>query len=250
MIHRIVQFALHQRFLVLVMVTMMVGFGIYSFRQMPVDAYPDLSPPMVEIVTQWPGHAAEEGERLITVPVEIGMNGIPRTSVVRSVSLYGLSDVVITLDQGADREFARQQAFNRLGDISLPTGVAPSISPLTSPSGLIYRYTLQSPDRSPTELKTFEDWTVEPQFASVPGVADDSGFGGGEMQYQVLVDQVKLAAAGLSIQQVETALGANNGNGGGGFYSQGGEFYYVRGVGRLETLEDIGNVVVAVHDGN
>ena len=131
----------------------------------------------------------------------------------------------------------------------MPSGVTPSVQPLTSPSGLIYRYTLQSPDRSPTELKTFEDWTVEPQFRSVPGVADDSGFGGGTMQYQVLLDQYQLAGAGLSPQQVESALGANNGNGGGGFYSEGGQFYYVRGLGRLQTLDDIGNVVVAVHNG-
>src|SRR3954468_20976178 len=248
-INRIVAVSLEQKLLVALLTVILIGVGLRALNRLPVDAYPDLSPPMVEIITQWPGHAAEEVERQITVPVEIGMNGIPHTSVVRSVSLYGLSDVVITLDQGTDREYARQQAFNRLGDISLPSGVTPSISALTSPSGLIYRYTLQSPDRSPTELKTFEDWTVEPQFRSVAGVADDSGFGGGEMQYQVLIDQVKLAAAGVSIQQVESALGANNGNGGGGFYSQGGEFYYVRGVGRLETVENIGNVVVAVHDG-
>jgi cobalt-zinc-cadmium resistance protein CzcA len=204
---------------------------------------------MVEIITQWPGHAAEEVERLITVPVEIGMTGIPKAKFVRSVSLYGLSQIDITLDGAADRDFSRQEAFNRLGDIDLPTGVTPSISPLTSPSGLIYRYTLRSPDRSPMELKTFEDWVVEPQYKSVAGVADDSGFGGGEMQYQVLLDQNRVAAAGLSPQQVESALAANNGNAGGGFYNQGGEFNYVRSSGRIETLEDIGNVVAAVHGG-
>jgi cobalt-zinc-cadmium resistance protein CzcA len=139
--------------------------------------------------------------------------------------------------------------LDRVAGLDLPDGVAPEVEPLTSPSGLIYRYTLQSPDRSPTELKTFEDWTVEPQFRSVPGVADDSGFGGGTMQYQVLLDQYRLAGAGLSPQQVASALGANNGNGGGGFYSEGGQFYYVRGLGRMKTLDDIGNVVVAVHDG-
>jgi cobalt-zinc-cadmium resistance protein CzcA len=248
-INRIVATCLEQRVLVLLLALILIGVGARALNRLPVDAYPDLSPPMVEINTQWPGHAAEEVERLITVPLEIGMTGIPRTKVVRSVSLYGLSDVVITLDDGTDRDFARQQAFNRLSEVSLPTGVAPSISPLTSPSGLIYRYTLQSPDRSPMELKTFEDWTVEPQFKSVAGVADDSGFGGGTMQYQVLLDQNKVAAAGLSVAQVETALAVNNSNGGGGFYSQGGEFYYVRGAGRIQTVEDIGNVVAAVHDG-
>src|SRR6202050_1315542 len=136
-----------------------------------------------------------------------------------------------------------------MGDLSLPTGVSPSLSPMSAPSGLIYRYVLQSPDRSPMELKTFEDWTIEPQYKSVPGVADDSGFGGGTMQYQVLLDPVRVASVGLSIPQVESAMTANNDNSGGGFYSQGGQFYYVRGMGRMSTLEDIGNVVLAVHDG-
>lgn len=248
-INRIVAISLEQRILVLLLAVILIGAGVRAWTRLPVDAYPDLSPPSVEIITQWPGHAAEEVERQITVPVENGMNGIPKQNVIRSVSLYGLSDVVITLDQDTNRDFARQQVFNRLGDLALPTGVTPSVSPLTSPSGLIYRYALQSPDRSPTELKTFEDWIVEPQYKSVAGVADDSGFGGGTMQYQVLLDQYRLAGAGLTVQQVESALAANNSNGGGGFYSQGGQFYYVRGIGQITTLEDIGNIVVAVHDG-
>jgi cobalt-zinc-cadmium resistance protein CzcA len=204
---------------------------------------------MVEVITQWPGRAAEEVERLITVPVEREMNGIPRLATIRSISLYGLSDVILTYDNGTDNYFARQQVQNRLPDLTLPSGVSPSLSPMSAPSGLIYRYVLQSPDRSPMELKTFEDWTIEPQFRSVPGVADDSGFGGGTMQYQVLLDPARVASVGLSVPQVESALTANNDNSGGGFYSQGGQFYYVRGLGRLETLEDVGNVVVAVHDG-
>jgi cobalt-zinc-cadmium resistance protein CzcA len=246
---RIVASSLRQRFLVALMTLMLVGAGWWSLQRLPVDAYPDLSPPIVEIITQWPGHAAEEVERLITVPVEIEMNGIPRMTTIRSISLYGLSDVILTFQNGTDNYFARQQVFNRTADVNLPSGVTSSLSPLSSPSGLIYRYVLQSPDRSPMELKTLEAWTVEPQYKSVSGVADDSGFGGGTMQYQVLLDPAKIAAVGLSAQQVESALAANNGNGGGGFYSQGGQFYYVRGMGRLETLEDIGNVVLAVHNG-
>jgi len=248
-INRIVAVSLEQRILVAVLALLLIGAGIRAWTRLPVDAYPDLSPPMVSITAQWPGHSAEEIERLITVPIEREVNGIPKENNLRSVSLYALSSIDITFDQDTDRNFARQQVFNRLAGLDLPSGVSPEVEPLTSPSGLIYRYTLQSPDRSPTELKTFEDWTVEPQYRSVPGVADDSGFGGGTMQYQVLLDQYRLAGAGLSPQDVETALGANNGNGGGGFYSQGGQFYYVRGLGRLNSLEDIGNVVVAVHDG-
>ncbi|WP_426271745.1 efflux RND transporter permease subunit [Dyella kyungheensis] len=249
MMNRIVSASLGQPFLVILMTLLLIGAGAHSLQRLPVDAYPDLSPPIVEIITQWPGHTAEEVERLITVPVELGMNDVPKTTTRRSISLYGLSDVVLTYETGTDNNFARQEVFNRLGDLSLPSGVTPSVSPLSAPSGLIYRYVLQSTDRSPMDLKTLEDWTVEPQYRSVPGVADDSGFGGGTMQYQVLLDQTKIAAVGLSAVQVEAALTANNANAGGGFYSQGGQFYYVRGNGRVETLEDIGNVVVAVHDG-
>jgi cobalt-zinc-cadmium resistance protein CzcA len=227
----------------------LIGAGSRSLERLPVEAYPDLSPPIVEIITQWPGHAAEEVERLITVQVELGMNGIPNLAVGRSISLYGLSDVLMTYRDGTDNNFARQEVFNRIAGINLPTGVTPSVSPMSSPSGLIYRYVLQSSDRSPMELKTFEDWIVEPQYKSIAGVADDSGFGGGTMQYQVLLDPAKIAGVGLSVLQVESALSANNGNAGGGFYSQGGQFFYVRGLGRMETLEDIGNVVLAVHDG-
>jgi cobalt-zinc-cadmium resistance protein CzcA len=247
--NRIVGVSLGQPILIILLALLLTGAGARSWNRLPVDAYPDLSPPVVDIVTQWPGHAAEEVERLITVPVELGMNGVPKTATTRSVSLYGLSDVTITFNDGTDNNFARQEVFNRLGDLDLPDGVTPSVSPLSAPSGLIYRYVLQSPDRSPMELKTLEEWTVEPQYRSVPGVADDSGFGGGTMQYQVLLDQAKVAAVGLSATQVEAALAANNGNAGGGFYSQGGQFYYVRGEGRMNTLEDIGNVVLAVHNG-
>jgi cobalt-zinc-cadmium resistance protein CzcA len=247
--NRIVTSSLRQRLLVVLMMLVLIGAGWRSLERLPVDAYPDLSPPLVDVVTQWPGHSAEEVERLITVPLEIGMNGTPNTTTIRSVSLYGLSDVVLTFENGTDNYFARQQVLNRFSDVTLPSGVTPSLSPLSAPSGLIYRYVLQSADRPPMELKTFEDWVVEPQYKSVPGVADDSGFGGGTMQYQVLLDPTKIAGVGLSVTQVEAALAANNGNAGGGFYSQGGQFYYVRGLGRMNTLEDIGNVVLAVNNG-
>jgi cobalt-zinc-cadmium resistance protein CzcA len=248
-IHRIVAASLRQRFLLGLAALLLIGGGIWSFKRLPVDAYPDLSPPQVEIVTQWEGHAAEEVERLITVPIEVEMNGLPGLTVARSISLYGLSSVTLTFNQGTDRYFARQQVFERLPDASLPDGVTPSVSPLFSPSGLIYRYVLDSPDRSAMELKILEEWVIERAFKSVPGVADDSGLGGPTMQYQVLLDPAKTAAVGLSVPAVVAALAANNGNAGGGFYSQGGQFYYVRGLGRVTTPEDIGNVVLAVHNG-
>ena len=249
MIHRIVQAALRQRFLVLMLTGFMMVAGIISFRRMPVDAYPDLSPPQVELITQWPGHAAEEVERLVTLPLELEMNGVPRVVVMRSISLYGLSDVILTFEDSTNDYFARQIVFERMAQATLPAGVTPSMAPLFSPSGLVYRYVLESPDRSPQELKTIEDWVVERAYRSVHGVADDSGFGGTVMQYQVLLDPARIYGYHLTVPQVMTALGANNSNAGGGFYSQGGQFYYVRGIGLVRDTDDIGNIVVGSNNG-
>src|SRR5271169_2124859 len=249
MIHHLVHFALRQRVLILLLVAFITIGGSISFQHMPVDAYPDLSPPMVEIITQWPGHAAEEIERLVTVPTEVEMNGVPKLTVMRSISLYGLSDVILTFDDGADDYFARDVVFQRLSEVTYPQGVAPTLAPLASPSGLVYRYVLQSPDRSPQELKTFEDWIVEREYKQVPGVADDSGFGGTVMQYQVLLDPARLYGYHIPLPQVIQQLSVNNANTGGGFYSQGGQFYYVRGLGLLKTTEDIGEVVVGSGNG-
>ncbi|HCU12042.1 MAG TPA: CusA/CzcA family heavy metal efflux RND transporter, partial [Gemmatimonadetes bacterium] len=248
-VHRIVTAALAQPILVAVLTIALVIVGLWSMFRLPVDAYPDISPPRVEIVTQWPGHAAEEVERLITVPIETEMNGLAGLEVMRSVSLYGLSSVRLTFGDATDNYFARQQVFERLPDLSLPPDVTPGVSPLFSPSGLVYRYVVESPDRSPMEEKIIQDWVLEKQYKSVPGVADMSSLGGLTMQYQVVLDPTRLAGAGLSVPAVAAALGANNGNAGGGFYSEGGQFYYVRGLGRLETLDDIGKVVLAVHNG-
>ncbi len=242
--NKIVRGALNQKFLVVIGALVLIGTGIYSFGRLPVDAYPDLSPPMVEIITQWPGKAAEEVERLVTVPIETEMNGVERVKVVRSISLYGLSDVIMTFRDGTDPYFARQRVFEHLPDATMPAGVSASVAPLFSPSGLVYRYVLDSPDRSAMELKVINDWILTKAFKSVPGVADMANLGGQTMQYQVLVDPTKLAGAGLAISDVSNALGANNDNSGGGFYSEGGQFYYVRGLARLTTTEDIGDVVI------
>jgi len=249
MIHHFVQFALRQRFLVLMLVLFVVVAGALSFQRMPVDAYPDLSPPMVEVITQWPGHAAEEIERLVTLPIEVEMNGVPHMQYLRSISLYGLSDVIMTFQESTDDYFARNVVFQRLSEVQLPSGVAPSLSPLSSPSGLVYRYVLESPDRSPQQLKTLEDWVIERAYRSVPGVADDSGFGGTVMQYQVLLDPAKIYNYHIPMPQVLNALAANNSNAGGGFYTQGSQFFYVRGLGLVTKTEDIGDTVVSNNNG-
>src|ERR1700689_1349372 len=249
MIHHIVQFALRQRFLVLMLALLVFVAGTISFQRMPVDAYPDLSPPLVEVITQWPGHAAEEIERLVTLPIELQMNGVPQMVFMRSISLYGLSDVIMTFEDNTDNYFARQVVFERLSTANLPPNVTGSLAPLSSPSNLVYRYVIESPDRTPQELKTYEDWVIERAYKSVPGVADDSGFGGTVMQYQVLLDPAKIYSYHIPLPQVLNALAANNANAGGGFYSQGSQFFYVRGLGLVNKTEDIGQIVVGNNNG-
>ena len=249
MISRIISFALAQRFVILMAAAAVLAWGVISFQRLPIDAYPDLSPPHVEIITQWPGHAAEEIERLISIPLEVEMNGIPKIEALRSISLYGLSALEMNFQYDLDPYFAREQAFERMANATLPNGVTPGVSPLFSPSGLVYRYVLQSPDRSPQELKVLEAWFLERRYRAIPGVADDSGFGGTTMQYQVLLDPNRLFAHGVTVPQVFSQLGVNNSNAGGGFYSQGGQFYYVRGLGLVKTTEDIGNIVIATNNG-
>jgi cobalt-zinc-cadmium resistance protein CzcA len=249
MINRIVSFALSNRFIIVVMMLGLSTWGVVSFKNLPIDAYPDLSPPQVQLVTQWPGHAAEEIERLITIPLEVEMNGIPKLDALRSISLYGLSSITMNFLYETDPYFARQQVFERVPDASLPPGVSAGMSPLFSPSGLIYRYVLQSPDRSATDLKILEDWVINRKYRAIQGVADDSGLGGETLQYQVQIDPHRLMSYGVTVPQIVSQLAANNSNAGGGFYSQGGQFYYVRGLGQVKSLEDIGNIVVATHTG-
>src|ERR1700677_4264735 len=249
MIHGLVQFALKQRFVILMLVVFITVGGAISFQRMPVDAYPDLSPPMVEVITQWPGHAAEEVERLVTLPTEVEMNGVPKMQIQRSISLYGLSDVILTFDEDTNDYFARQIVFQRLSEVTYPAGVTPSLAPLSSPSGLVYRYVLESPDRTPQELKTFEDWVIEREYKQGRGVADYSGFGGTVMQYQVLLDPARLYGYHITVPQIIQQLSVNNANTGGGFYPQGGQFYYVRGLGLIKDVQDIGSVIIGSQTG-
>ena len=249
MIARIVSFALAQRFVVIMAALALMVWGAIAFQKLPIDAYPDLSPPHVEIITQWPGHAAEEVERLISIPLEVEMNGIPKIEALRSISLYGLSALEMNFEYETDPYFAREQAFERMANATLPNGIMPGVSPLFSPSGLIYRYVLVSSDRTPQELKTIEQWLLERRYRAVPGVADDSSLGGTTMQYQVNVNPYRLFSRGVTVPQIFQQLSTNNSNAGGGFYSQGGQFYYIRGLGLVKTTEDIGNVVVATNNG-
>ena len=207
MIARIVSFALSQRFVMLMAALALMFWGAVSFQKLPIDAYPDLSPPHVEIITQWPGHAAEEVERLISIPLEVEMNGIPKIEALRSISLYGLSALEMNFEYETDPYFAREQAFERMANATLPNGITPGVSPLFSPSGLIYRYVLVSPDRTPQELKTIRSGCSSARYRAVPGVADDSGLGGTTMQYQVMLNPYRLFSSGRHRSPGGSAIG-------------------------------------------
>ena len=244
MIRRLVRFALRQRLLVLGAVGLLIAMGVRAFIALPIEAFPDVEDIHVQIISQWPGHAAEEIERSVTLPIERQMNGAPHLSNLRSTSMFGLSVVTMTFDDATTDNFARQQALERLQGVTVPNGVSPALGSLSNSTGEIYRYTVQG-SLPITELKSLEDWVIEPALRTVPGVADVVSFGGQVKQYQIDVDPAKLAGYGIVLPQVEQAVAAANLNAGGGFLSHGYEKQVVRGIGLFGSLEDIANVVVA-----
>ncbi|HXK09934.1 MAG TPA: CusA/CzcA family heavy metal efflux RND transporter [Vicinamibacteria bacterium] len=246
----LVTFCLRQRVIVLALLGVFVGAGLVSFRRLPVEAYPDVTNVQVQVITLFPGHAAEEVERLVTIPVENQMNGIPRRASMRSISIFGLSVVTIVFEDDADRVYVRQQTFERLQDVSLPAGASASLSPDTTPVGEIFRYTLVGPPGfSALELRALEDWVVERKLRQVSGIVDVAGFGGPTKQYQVLVDPLEMKSYGVSLRQVFDALASGNRNAGGSYIEHGPEMYIVRGLGLVRDERDIGDISVAVKNG-
>jgi heavy metal efflux system protein len=242
--------ALRSRIVIVALLAVFVCGGIVSFRSLPVEAYPDVTNVQVQIITLFPGHAAEEVEQLVTVPVENEMNGIPKRAAMRSISLFGLSVVTLVFEDDADPAYVRNQAFERLQAVTMPAGAQPGLSPDSTPVGEIYRYTLRGPRGfSPLELKALEDWVVERRLRTVPGVVDVVGFGGPTKQYQVLVDPLKLKSYGITLKSVFDALAAGNRNAGGAYIEHGSEIYVVRGLGLVQTLDDIGAIAVAARGG-
>ena len=217
-----------------------------AFRALPIEAFPDVIDTQTQIITQWNGHAAEEVEKQITTPIENQVNGTPKMSVLRSISLFGLSIVTVTFEDGTDDFFARSQVNERIQGVSLPSGVQAQLGSLSSASGEIYRYTIQAPPDTPLiEVKALQDWTLERAYRSVPNVADVVGFGGGVKQFQVSVNPDKLRDYNLTLDAVFTAVQNGNQNAGGNFIQHGSEEYVVRGLGLVKTPDDIGNIVVA-----
>ena len=264
MIRGIVDFALRQRIVILLASLILTGLGINAFINLPIEAYPDVADTWVQIITQWPGHAAEEVERQITLPTEREMNGVPKQTALRSTSIAGLSVVTLIFEDGTDSYFARQQVLERLHNIDLPSDAVPDLGPLASPVGEILRYHLvncavtktaecSDDDAKVTpkplsELKDLEEWLVERELLATPGVADVVSFGGTLKQFQVQLDPALLAARGLSIQDVQDALSQANGNSGGGIVRFGTSSLNVRGIGLL-TPEQIADVAISEKNG-
>src|ERR1035438_4207693 len=241
MIRSLVDFSLNNRLLVVALAILLFAWGIVSFKNLPIEAYPDIANNYVQIITQWPGRAAEEVEQQGTIPIEIVMNGIPHLEHLRSTSLFGLSSLMLIFDDQSTNDWNRQKVLERLTQSTLPNGLQPQIGSDYSPVGQIYWYTLHTtnPKYDLMELKTLEDWTLEKQFKSVPNVVDVVSFGGTTREYQVRIDPDKLISYGLGMSQVEQQFAANNVNAGGSFVESGLQEINVRALGLFRNVEDI-----------
>jgi len=251
MIRKVVDFALENRFLVLAGALLLFGWGAISFHQLPVEAYPDVADNYVEIITQWPGISAEQIEQQVTIPLEIVTNGIPHLVHLRSFSIFGLSDLKLIFDDEEENAWNRERVLERLGQVTLPSGVVPQMGTDWSPVGQIYFFTLRStnPQYDVMELKSIEDWVIEKNFKAVPNVVDVASFGGPTREYQVRVDPNKLISYGLSLAQVEQQLTNNNINAGGSFIEAGLQQVNIREVGLVKNVRDIENTVLTTKSG-
>ena len=251
MIAKLVDWALDNRFIIIIAAVLLFGWGAISFHNLPVEAYPDVANNYVTVITQWPGRASEEVEQQVTVPLEIAVAGIPHMTHLRSTSLAGLSSVTMIFDDESANDWNRAKVLERLSQVTLPAGLQPQMGTDWSPVGQIFWYTLKSTDPryGPMELKSIEDWQLEKQFRSVPGVVDVSSFGGITREYQVIVDPNKLVSYGLSVAQVKQQIAANNTNAGGSFIEQGEQQINVREVGLFTTTNDIAQTVLKAQNG-
>ena len=248
---RLVALAVSRRYLMVGMFVAVLVGGLIAFKQLNIEAYPDPTPPMVDIVTQSPGLSSEEIERYITIPIETQVAGIKNLRTIRTISLYGLSDVKLQFSFDYTYEEALQQVLNRLSQLApLPGNAQPSISPL-SPIGEIYRYRLKGPPNySVLDLKTLQDWVLQRRFRAVPGVIDVTGWGGKTKTYELQVDFNKLVANGLTLPQVLQAVANANINVGGNTVNIGAQSAVVRGVGLIRSIDDLNNTMVSQSGGN
>ena len=246
---KFIEFILRRRWLVAVAFLLISAFGVYSWTQLAVDAYPDIADVTVQVVTQVPGLAAEEIEQQITIPLERALNGIPSLDMMRSKNAFGLSIIILVFQDGTEDYWARQRVRECIGDVDLPYDAVPELNPLTSPTGEIYRYVLESENHTLRELTDLNHWVIIPRIQQISGVAAVSNYGGLTTQYQLEIDPDRLVRYGLSLDDVQAALETNNSNSGGSMLSSGDVSYVVRGVGLIGSLEDMGRIVVKTEDG-
>ena len=250
MINALTSKVLQNRTVVIALMLAFIFCGVMAFHEIPVEAYPDVTNVTIQVFTLFPGHAAEEVERMVTIPIENVMNGIPKRVSMRSISEFGLSQITLVFEDDAEDAYVRNVANQLLGTVTLPAGAQASLSPDATPIGEVYRYTMRAvAGYPPEEVRALEDWVVEKKMRSVPGVVDVNPFGGLTKQYQVLIDPSKLKAYGLNLAQVFTALANGNANAGGSYVEHGTELYVVRGLGLVNNISDIQNITVATVNG-
>lgn len=246
---RYISSAIHKRGLIFAVFALMVVIGGFCWNRLAIDAYPDIADVTVQVVTQVPGLAAEEIEQQISIPIERALNGMPSTKVLRSKNTFGLSTVIVVFDDGVDDYWARQQIQARLSEVELPYGAVPELNPLTSPTGEIYRYILESDNHTLRELTDLHKWVIIPRLKQVVGVADVSNFGGIITQFQIELDPYKMEQYGVSLDEVSEKIEANNMSAGGSMLSHGDLSYVIRGIGLISGLEDLGRIVVKSENG-
>ena len=252
MIDRLIEFSLRNRLLIALFAVGVLGGGAIALSRLPIDAFPDVSPVLVQVVTETPGLAPEEVEKLVTYPVEVAMNGLPGVVNTKSLSAFGLSQVSVYFDDGVDIYFARQLTLEKLQEAreEIPPGLGePRLGPITTGLGQIYQYVIEGGSNDPVELRTMQDWIVKYNLRTVPGVTEVLSFGGDVKQYQIRVDPRALLQYGVTLRDVRDAVGANNRNVGGGYIVRGPEEYLIRGIGLAETLQDLGNIIVTSRSG-
>lgn len=245
----IIGFSLKNKYLIIFLAVALFLSGIYTFMQMPIEAFPDVTNTEVDIITQWPGQSAEEVEKLVTIPIEIALNPVQNKASLRSSTIFGLSYVKVLFEDGVPDAEARQQVYNLLNNATLPTGITPSVQPPIGPTGEIFRYTLKSSVRDVRELKTIQDWVIDRRLRAIQGIGDINSFGGKTKAYEIAVDPGKLATLGITPLDVFSAIQKTNINVGGDMIIQNNQAFAVRGLGLLQDINQIKNVVISNNNG-
>lgn len=246
---KLILVAIQRRWIMLLVFLLIAAFGYYSWKQLSIEAYPDIADVSVQVVTQVPGLAAEEIEQQITIPIERSLNGLPGLHTMRSKSAFGISNVILVFKDGVDDYWARQRVQERLNDVDLPYDASPELNPLTSPTGEIYRYIIESKNHSLRELTELQRWVIIPRLKQVTGVADVSNFGGITTQFQIEIDPQKLEQYNLSLSDIRDKIEKNNANAGGSMLTRGDLSYIIRGIGLVKDLSDLGEIVVKTENG-